>query len=156
MSHVAHRRGNGRSDVHGDVHAHADERVCGADETARDGNGLSDVAHDSDRDQNGAADASVGRIESDSAGTRDENLRPSMGGAGTESVGRRRVTISRYDARPEPEAARGFGEENGKVAARSPAPVERGRGRLGAFGVTGLVTHRVGDAAPQCRRAGRR
>jgi hypothetical protein len=91
-------------------------------ETAGHWNGLPDVAYDGDRYEIEAADAAIGRIESDPACARDKSFCP--------CVGRSRITqsdalligiveITRDDTRAEPEAARRVRKEYREIPTRS-------------------------------------
>jgi hypothetical protein len=81
-------------------------------------NGLADVAYDGDRDQIEAADAAIGRIESDPACARDENLCPCVGRFGiarSYALPIGIVEITGDDARTEAEAARRVCEEHREI-----------------------------------------
>ena len=100
-----------------DLYGHSEQGVECADEAADDGGRLTDLPHDSDRDQVGAADAAIGRVEGDPARARYEDFGPRVGRAGTERPSRRGMEVPRHDPSAEAETACRLGEEHGEVAA---------------------------------------
>ena len=60
-------------------YGHPGEGTGAADEDAGHRDRLPDVARDRDRNQIEAAEAAIGRVESDPSGSRYEDLRPCMG-----------------------------------------------------------------------------
>src|SRR6476661_4677503 len=108
---------------------HAEIVIGRADKTAGDGNRLTDVTGDRNAYQVAAADRPVRWVVGNPAGTWQIDIspcvcRPSACYRRGVTVRRRIVEISRHDACPKAKAAGRFDQQDGEVAARTPATVE--------------------------------
>ena len=149
---------------HPDIDRHAEIGVGRADKAARDGDGLADVARDGDADQVGAVDGAVGRIIGDPAGARHVNVGPGVRGSGADrgpgaTVDGGIVEIARHHPGSETQAAGRLDQQDGEIATRSQAAIERLDRGLRAFGLPALIGDPGRDAAvevgQQRRRVGR-
>src|SRR5208337_3180600 len=102
---------------------------------------LPNVAHAGDGDQSGAANAAVGRIESDPTCAGHVNLSPRMGGPLIYRPQHLLIGIEEItgdDPRPKSEAARRFDEKDGKIPAGSPSSTQSFGRRLNALVIPAL------------------